>query len=239
MKNEFDTTQGNALQAGGAPKRRFMTKRKIIALSIVAVIILLSVWDILDPPLWWQFEAQKNKRAAIEYVNTNYPDAKFVKGYYRSTEFNPENNLGDQFAFDLDDVRFIIDVDDGRIVFDFYWNAYAEYQLYNTYLKPFVESRNITTEFEYIEFDLARFYKNNPNADISQFDGSVDFRILLHYDEESINPESLGWLYDFYIYCKEILPFSYTVTIISKESSTIFSNESEFENEDAFYNSFS
>lgn len=213
--------------------------KKKIGLCVCLAIIALVILDFVNPPLWWQFEAQKNKRAAIEYVNSNYPSAKFVKGHYHSTEFNPENNLGDQFTFEQDGVRFIIDVDDGRIVFDFYWNAYAEHQLYNTYLKPFVESRNITTEFEYIEFDLARFYKNNPNADISQFDGSVDFRILLHYDEENINPESLGWLYDFYIYCKEILPFSYTVTIICKGSSTIFSNESIFKNEAEFYNSFS
>ncbi len=237
MKKEFDTTQENALQAGGTTKRRFMTKGKIIALSIVAVIILLFVWDILDPPLWWQFEAQKNKRAAIEYVNTNYPDANFVKGYYRSTEFNPENNLGDQFAFELDDIRFIIDVDDGRIVCDFYWKAYAEHQLYNTYIKPFAEPRNITAEFSYISSDLQDFFETNPEANISQFEGGVGFRI---YDDECTNPKSLGWLYDFYCYCKESIPFtSYTVTMICLESSLTFSNESEFENEDAFYNSFS
>lgn len=214
--------------------------KKKIGLCVCLAIIALIILDFANPPLWWQFEAQKNKRAAIEYVQTNYPGAKFVKGHYRSTKFNPENNLGDQFAFEQDDVRFIIDVDDGRIVYDFYWNAYAEHQLYNTYLKPFVESRNITAEFEYIEFDLAQFYKNNPNADISQFDGSVDFRILLYNDEESKNPESLGWLYDFYCYCKENINLSsYTVTIFCRESSIIFADESEFKNEADFYNSFS
>ncbi len=43
-------------------KKSFFTKRKIIILSILLVIVGLCVWDIADPPLWWQFQAQKQTR---------------------------------------------------------------------------------------------------------------------------------------------------------------------------------
>ena len=97
---------------------------------------------------------------------------------------------------------------------------------------------HITAEFEYIEFDLAEFYENNPNADISQYDGGMDFKVFLSDDERSKNPESLGWLYDFYCYSKQTFPFSYYVTIYCKGSKIIFTDESDFKSEADFYNSF-
>lgn len=83
--------------------------------------------------------------------------------------------------------------------------------------------RNITVEFNYTTSDLQKFFESNPNANILQFDGSVDFGVILHNSDSSTNPKSLGWLYDFYCYCKENINIPrYTVTIICKGSSTIF-----------------
>ncbi len=183
----------------------------------------------------WQGEARKNKQAALEYINANYSDAKFIEAHYGTTKINFENNGYDQFVFDLNGIRFSIFAERGKITIDSYWSAFADHQLYNTYIKPFIESRNITTKFSYNTNQLQNFFKNNPEANISQFDGGVGFVI---YDDECTNPESLGWLYDFYSYCKGNIPFSYTITIICKGSSTIFSNESKFKNEAEFYNSF-
>ena len=202
--------------------------------AVVGVVLILNA-NLMFP---WQWEARKNKRAAIEYINATYSDAKFIRAYYRTTKINLGNPGHDQFIFERNGIRFPVFAENGRVANDFYWKAFAEYQLYNTYIKPFVEPRNITAEFSYAS-DLQKFFKNNPMADISQYDGSVDFGVLLHEDDASAYPRSLGWLYDFYCYCKENFPFtSYTVTIICKRSSIRFSDESEFANEDVFYNSF-
>lgn len=209
-----------------------------ILLSVAAVIGICAILgaNLLFP---WQNEARKNRKATFEYVDTNHPDAKFIVAYYDSTKINFENKQYDRFVFEQNGIRFTIFAQDGRVTTDFYLKAFAEYQLYNTYIKPFTESRNITAEFNYTTSDLQDFFENNPNADISQFDGGVGFGIELFKDEHSTNPQSVKWLYDFYCYCKENFPFRrYTVSIICKGSSAIFSNESTFKNETEFYNSF-
>lgn len=213
--------------------------KKKIRLYVCLAIIALTILDFVFPPAWWQFEAQKNKRAAIEYVKATYPEAKFKKGHYISTELFTTNNSGDRIDFEQYGIKFTIYVDDGKIVADSYWKVYAEHQLYNTYLKSFVESRGITADFMYTSSDLQKFYKNNPNANISQFDGSVGFLIVLYGNDESKNPESLGWLYDFYCYCRENITIpEYTVTIQCLGGNVTYSNKSEFNNEADFYNSF-
>lgn len=219
---------------------RKMKCRRILKVIIIIILVVGSIMLCNGLLLFpWQFEAQKDKHAAIEYVKTKYPEAKFKKGYYKTTEFRPgASKPYNQFIFEDSGMRFGVFVSEGRIAGDFYWEAYAEHQFYNTYIKPFVESRDITAEFEYIEFDLAEFYENNPNADISQYDGGMDFKVFLSDDERSKNPESLGWLYDFYCYSKQTFPFSYYVTIYCKGSKIIFTDESDFKSEADFYNSF-
>ena len=213
-------------------KQKFLIWLLVIAAVCVVVLILYAC--LLFP---WQWEARKNKRAALEYVNATYPDAKYVGAYYRTTKYNPENRGGDTFDFELNGIRFSISTEDGQVLNDFYWTSFAECQLYNTYIKPFTESRNITAEFNYSTSDLQKFFKYYPNADISQYDGSVGIQI---YDDKCTDPRSLGWLYDFYCYCKESIPFTnYTVTMIYSGGSLTYSSKHIFSNEDDFYNSFS
>ena len=108
--------------------------KKKIKLCICIAIIAMVVLDFVNPPLWWQFEAQKDKHAAIEYVKTKYPEAKFKKGYYKTTEFRPgASKPYNQFIFEDSGMRFGVFVSEGRIAGDFYWEAYAEHQFYNTY----------------------------------------------------------------------------------------------------------
>lgn len=203
----------------------------ILSLAAVVGIGLVLNANLLFP---WQKEARRNKRAAFEYVNANHSNAKFIRAYYRTTKIASAGL--DQFVFEKNGIRFPVFAENGRVANDFYWKAFADHQLYNTYIKPFAEPRNITAKFSYSHSDLQEFFENNPGASVSQFKGSVDFMI---YDDKSTDPKSMGWPYDFYCYCKENIPFpSYTVTIICLGSSLIFSDESEFENEDDFYNSF-
>ncbi len=215
-------------------KKIVLIKILLSAAAVIGICAILNA-NLLLP---WQREARKNKQAALEYVSDNYPEAIFVEAYYRTTKVNLGNPGYDQFVFELNEIKFPIFAEHGKVAMDLYWKSFAEHQLYDTYIKPFVESKNITAKFSYTTNDLQEFFVNNPNADISQFDGDVGFGIELYEDAKTTNPESIGWLYNFYIYCKENLPFSYTVTIICKGSSTIFSNESKFKNEAEFYNSF-
>lgn len=216
-------------------KKTVLVKILLSAAAVIGICAVLNA-NLLFP---WQKEARKNKHAALEYVSNYYPEAIFVKAYYRTTKINLGNPGYDQFVFELNGIRFPIFAEHGKVAMDLYRKAFAERQLYDAYIKPFEEARNITAKFNYTTNELQEFFKNNPEADISQFDGGVGFGIELYEDDKSANPESIEWLYDFYCYCKEEFPFSgYTVTIICKGSSAIFSNESEFKNEAEFYNSF-
>ena len=162
-------------------------KRQKIIDSFVIIFVTL-IYVVVVPFLPLYVEAYKDKRAAIEYVKATYPEAKFKKGYYETMEFRPgASKPYNRFVFEKDGLRFVVCVGEGRIAADGYWSSYAEHQFYNAYIKPFVEPRNITAEFSYIEYSLADFFENNPDADISQFDGDISFRILLFNDERSEN----------------------------------------------------
>lgn len=220
-------------------KKRFFTKGRIIALSITAVIIGLCVWDIADPPLWWQFQAQKNKRAAIEYVNVHYPGAKLIRGVYKSTDLDPWTFDIDSFYFELNDINFGIVVEKGSVSADFYWTAFAKQQVYISYLEPFFEMRNITSGFVVSSSDLASFFEENPNADISQFQGEICILMKPNVDDTYDTPESFGWLYDFYCYCRGNITNRYFINITCKNSSINFNNEMVYNNEKEFYAAFS
>lgn len=225
--------------AAGKSKKRFFTKRKIILLSILLVIVGLCVWDIADPPLWWQFQAQKNKRAAIEYVNEHYPGAKLVQQHYKSTSIDPWVFRIDRFYFELNGINFGIFVEKGSVSTDFYWRAFTKQQIYISYLKPFFEMRNVTAEFDFTSSDLESFFRNSPKTDISQFQGGISLLIRPNTDDVHTTPESFGWLYDFYCYCRENITNRYYVNITCKNSSINFNNETVYNNEKEFYAAFS
>ena len=212
-----------------------MTKTVLIKIlvsvvTVVGIVLILHV-NLLYPSQW---TARKNRLAVLEYVDSTYSDTKFIRAYYNSTKIAGAGH--DQFVFERNGIRFSVYADHGRVATDFLWYAFAEHQLYNAYIKPFTAPRNITAEFSYSASDLRNFFENNPDEDISQFDGSIGLTI---YDNKCNDPRSLGWLYNFYCYCKESFPFSsYTVTMICLESSLTFSNISQFANEDEFYNNF-
>lgn len=107
-----------------------------ILLSMAAAIGICAILNVnlLFP---WQKEARKNKQAALEYINANYSDAEFIEAHYGTTKINFENNGYDQFVFDLSGIRFSIFAERRIITIDSYWSAFADHQLYDTYIKPF------------------------------------------------------------------------------------------------------
>ena len=58
---------------------------RYIAVAVIVIgVIGLIVWDHVDPPLWYHFEAQKNKRVIMEYAEEHFPEAKIVEEHYNS-----------------------------------------------------------------------------------------------------------------------------------------------------------
>lgn len=243
MKKEFDTTQENALQAGGAPKRRFMTKRKIIALSIVAVIILLFVWDIyIDPPAWWRFNRQKDKKAILSYAEENYPDAKRLGGKFPlqlpAGPFEPSI-----MYFELDGINFRIYAQDGKVTNDMYFAAKAEKFIREKYIDDFMKSRGLSPEINI-------YFMGGIDVELPDFTGVVSVDIVQEYIDGCSTPKQVDWFYDFYQYWMENcdLPIcAVTLTYLqpSKINTEISSYNVDFQkgkvtfsNKDDFYNNF-
>ncbi len=188
MKEEFDTTQENALQAVGAPKRRFMTKRKIIALSIVAVTILLSVLDIfIDPPAWWRFDRQKDKKAILSYAEENYPDAKRLGGQF-PLQMPAGPHPFSVMYFELDGINFHVGAEYGCIVDDGYCKARADAQFDKIVNDGFLKPKDITAS--------AYYHYVDSYTETYPYTGTL--RVDITVCDQGSTPQEVGWLYDFY-----------------------------------------
>ncbi len=207
-KENFNPRESN-LQADGTPKRRrFLTKRKIIARSIVAVIVLLSVWDIfIDPPAFWHFR-QADKQAIVQYQRQHYPGAKVIE---RNFPFlgNPYLvgvPVGSGMTFEYDGVKFGISARDGELNYDGFPYARATSQIENI-IDDFIELRGLENEDNTkinVHFDLLHAktmiypFDDAPTEDLSKYTHRVDVEITIKGEYGS--PEDVGWLYDCYQY---------------------------------------
>ncbi len=245
MKKEFDTTQENTLQTGGAPKRRFMTKRKIIALSVVAAIILLFVWDIyIDPPAFWHFR-QADKQAIVQYQRQNYPGAKVIE---RDFPFLANPHLvgfpvPSRMTFEYDGVKFRISAQDGIISGDGYGGSKIEKEIREKYLQDFFSRQGFSYEPN-IDFSYHKNYFPQKDASLKTFRGSIQLDFLINYDGSKKFPEDYGWFYDFYCYWKEVCPTDdYSLWFCLRINRNAYyqlecDSKSEFADKDDFYNSF-
>lgn len=236
MKKEFDTTQENAFQNSGAPKRRFMTKGKIIALSIVAVIVLLSVWDIfIDPPAFWHFR-QADKQAIVQYQRQHYPGAKVIERNYPFLG-NPHLvgvPVSSTMTFEYNGVKFVIAAQDGKISRDGYHEARATAQFDKIIKDGFLKPRKINSS---VTYDFQDNYRET-----YPYTGSL----YIELRARGSTPQEVGWLYDFYKYWKTAGSFlkEYRVNILIYESdvkvrcAVVIKNDSEFASEDEFYSAF-
>lgn len=166
---------------------------------VVVVIVFLHV-NLLFP---WQWRALGNKLTAMEYAKKYYPNARIIKSEYESTGLDPWRTVMDCFYLKCDGVEFYIIVEQGEVFYDFYWYGVARKIIDENYIIPFFETRKVTSDYELKCSALEEFLcKNSPVTDVSQFNGYVEIRMLPHYDGINKTPRSLGWLYDFYCYCK-------------------------------------
>lgn len=221
-------------------KRRFFTKRKIILLSILLVIVGLCVWDIADPPLWWQSGRQKDKRAILEYAKVQYNgEAKVISSRFPIINPGlvgpPEDSV---MRFKYNDTIFTIRAKNGHITGDGYHHARAQDIIEEIADVGFFQPRNITADYQY-------FFPNGaPEESFEEFEGNVWIIITFKEKNPLENPRDVKWLYDFYLYWMESSPIkNYQVTLSYYTSDNSyyaikFTEDSVFKDSSDFYTGF-
>jgi len=173
---------------------------------ILLILLALNIWDFADPPLWWQFGAQDNKRAILAYVNEKYPGAKIIRQSYHSTRFNPTNVSQDVIVFQYDDVQFAVAAHRGRFAYDGFSESKAANFIVNEYINKFF-GENLAPPHQ-ISF------VGEPCDDLSEYTGSVTLFLRSSKKEGYNKPSDMTWAYDFFVFWKEncIIP-QYVISI--------------------------
>lgn len=203
-----------------------------LTFAVVVSLVLILNANLLFP---WQWEARKNKRAILEYVHQNYPNAKIIHAHY-DYGFNPWNKTSDYIAFEWDDVEFGVSAEDGRIAVDGYPGARAIHQFNKIIQDGFMKPRGIETAYTNYSF-LDNYKKAYP------YTGGLVVRITVF--DQGTTPQEVGWLYDFYKYWRNEGDFltEYWVEIdIVKNDDVIYhsyySDKEEYSSESEFYSAF-
>lgn len=207
-------------------------KRLIILLSIAAIVIGFTVWDIfIDPPAWWRFERQQDKLVISEYVERNYPNAKNTGGQFPIQKI-AEVHRASTMYFELDEIEFKVSAEYGKIVSDGYPEARATAQIDDIIKDGFLKPKNLTAGTLYRFHDDYNNYPYTGNL-------YVELRV------QGLSPQDVGWLYDFYGYWKKEGEFfsDYRVDIYVNEGNEnmgwiVIKKDSEFADETEFYSAF-
>ncbi len=237
MKQDLHNNSENLNQDSSTAKwtkKRFFTRGRIIVLSIISAVILLGIWDIfIDPPAWWRFERQQDKRAILAYVEEKYPNAKS-----KGSKFPFQRMVGPYPAsimyFELDGVNFHVAAKRGSVISDGYSQARACAQfdkiIQDGFLKPMGKEAN--THYRFVD-----------DYDIYPYTGSLV--VCLTIRDQGSTPKEVGWLYDFYKYWKNegdfLKSYSARIDIVVNDEIVYhinYNNSSEFPNEDSFYAAF-
>lgn len=212
-----------------------MSKKKIIFLSVFFVIVVFCVWDIfIDPPAWWRFDRQKDKRAILDYVENTYPDNIKRKGGKFPLQMPAGPLESSIMYFELDGVNFAISAYDGRIGTDGYHKARAEAQFDKIIQDGFLKPRGIKATSIYRFFD---------DYEIYPYTGGL--RVTLSVFDQGSKPEEIEWLYDFYKYWKAegefLTEYSVIIRIVEKDETLyhiFYNNMDEFSDESEFNAAF-
>ncbi len=193
-------------------KHRIIIRRIIKLTCIVGIIIFLHI-NLFFP---WQWRALNNKNAILNYARENYPGAKIIDQHYQTLEFVPGRSAIDCITFNWNDVEFAICTERGQYIQDNYWLGVASKTIYETFLVPFFTPRGVKFDYEIIASDVALFLQENPNGNITNFDdGETQIIIRPEFMKGARQPRDLGWMYDFYCYCKKnTILQSYEITLI-------------------------
>ncbi len=222
-------------------KRQIIIRRVIKITCVVGIIIFLHI-NLLFP---WQWRALNNKHAILNYARENYPGAKIIDQHYQTLEFVPGRSAIDSITFKWSDIEFAICTERGQNIQDNYWLGAASKTVYETFLAPFFTARDVKFDYEIIASDVALFLQENPDSELANFDdGETQIIIRPEFIKGASHPRDLGWMYDFYCYCKEnTILQSYEITLIyppldKGEYYIHFTQSTNLKNDSEFYAAF-
>ena len=210
-------------------------KKKIIIISsIIAIIIGLCVWDIADPPVWWRFERQKDKRAILEYVKDTYPKSVKRAG---GDEF-PIQFMGPYFHsvmyFELDGFVFAVTAKHGEVLFDGFKSARIMSQFDSIIQDGFMKPNGIIAKIDY-------FFRDG--YDTYPYTGYLG--VTLTVCDPALTPQEVEWFYDFYKYWEANADYleNYHVKILVMENDQSkfyisYYKDTQFADEYEFYSAF-
>ena len=214
-------------------RRHFFTKKRIIALSVVAALILFNVFDIfIDPPAWWRFERQEDKRAMLKYVKDNYPDTiKILDMSFPVQLPAGGSHQASGMQLELDGVVFGVGAEYGKVIFDNYYYRKAATQFDKIIKDGFFNPRNITASLDY------SFTDNYETA--APYTGGLELEIIIV--DQGATAREVGWIYDFYKFLQNegafLRDYKVWILIYQKEEEneriiwdkeTVFSDELDF-----------
>ncbi len=215
-------------------------KRHIILLCCIIIPLSLCIWDIADPPLWWHFEAQKNKKVILDYAAKHFPDAKIVEQQYGSTmPFSTSNQL-DSIIFEQDDVRFAIWANDGEFWGENYLYAKSSQFIEREIILPFLDLKGLKAKYNiYMPYGI-------PTEDITKYEEEILINLYPAYEPGKNSPEEVRWLYEFYVYWHNnsnlknyLVDIEYRINNDTNKTHLIrFKEDTLFENAEEFYAAF-
>lgn len=218
-------------------KHKFKLVFIMCAIMVIGV-IGLCVWDHVDPPLWYHFEAQKNKSVIMEYAEEHFPEARIVEEHYNSAIPFQTSNKFDYIVYDQDGVQFSILANDGRLLHDNYLTSKASQYIKREIIEPFIIPRNITASYE------VYFSGKAPVGPVVEYDEGMRIHFNVKSDYQKDTPEKSGWLYDFFIYFQsESNLKDYQVIINYRTNNGVryklrFQEDSTFASSEEFYSAF-
>ena len=227
-------------------------KRKFwfVEIAIIGIVICLCVWDYVDPPLWWQFEAQRNREAVIRHVAEKYPEARLVSEYYGSTKINPWNKESDYFTYELNGVTFSIAASNGKVIANGISGSRA-YNFINTIISEgFLIPKGVsecTTCHAIFEHNLGDSIELCSGDDLSVHTGTISIRLVVETSENGISPSDYYWLYELYQYWKEqsgiadyhfVIAYYPDMELYDEKYLIAFSPDTNFSNSTQFFDAF-
>lgn len=211
----------------------------VTILVSLLIIVGLCIWDIFDPPLWWQFGRHSDKQAILQYVKSQYNGNVKITGS-KFPIFNPgltgppEESV---MYFKYNGTDFAITARNGKVIFDSYYVAKAEAVIKEVIDVGFFQSRNIAVKYRCS-------FSEEPLVDLEDFDGRV--RVEINFDEydSQCEPQTIKWFYDFYCYwtnSRKIKHYGIQINYFISETRYYqlnFNENSQFNSSDDFYDEF-
>lgn len=187
--------------------KKIFTKKRVIILSIILAIVLLFVWDsFIDPPVWWRFERQQDKRAILEYVENNYPNTIKRKGGKFPLQM-PAGPFEDSVMFfEYNGVNFSVSAWEGEVKRDTYYEAKAEKYIRENFIDGFMNDRGLSPDIKISFVSQPSHFgmlRKDVLDDVHSFEGSIHVTIKQTYIVGVSTPRDVGWFYDFYQYWME------------------------------------